>query len=289
MARGIFPTTLDLGLCLGLYVLTLLGLEVGYHRYFTHGAFKTSRPFAVLLAFLGTITFEGGVIWWVGTHKRHHTFSDDEGDPHSPHYERHGGLRGFAYAHLGWLFDRRNINLGVWIEHVRPMYRDPILVFLNRYYFQFGVAFLVFPAVIGGVVGGTWSSAFDAFIWGGLIRVFLVTHAIFSLNSFCHMFGSRPFSGSRDLSRNCGWLALYTLGASWHNNHHAFPRTASNSFSYREIDLAGMVIAVLERLGVVWDVWRPTPDLISAKRAAAKSLPHFLLTEEMRTGGRMPK
>ncbi|MFL6652686.1 MAG: acyl-CoA desaturase [Sulfurifustaceae bacterium] len=263
---GIYPSALDLWLCLGFFLLTLFGLEIGYHRYFAHGAFKTSQWFENVLAVLGTVTFEGGVIWWTGTHKRHHAFSDAEGDPHSPHYELHGGVRGFVYGHIGWLFDPANINLGPWIQHVMPMYRNPFLTFLNRYYFQLGVAFLLLPAVIGWLVAGTAAAAWSALLWGGLIRVFLVTHAIFSLNSVCHMFGTKDFKAPYDESRNNAWIALYTLGASWHNNHHAFPRTASNQFRWWEIDISGMMIGLLERAGIIWDVWRPTKAQVQSRR-----------------------
>lgn len=262
----IYPSTLDLSLCLGFYFLTLLGLEVGYHRYFAHRAFKTSKFFEAVLALLGTVTFEGGVIWWTGTHKRHHAFSDAEGDPHSPYYGRHGGVSGFVYAHFGWLFNPHNTNLGPWIQHVMPMYRDRRLVFMNRYYFQLGLAFLLLLALIGGLASASLKGAWSAFLWGGLVRVFLVTHAIFSINSVCHMFGARPFRHSRDESRNSAWLSIYTLGASWHNNHHAFPRTASNRLRWWELDIAGMVIWLLETLGIVWDVWRPSRELVQARR-----------------------
>lgn len=269
--RQIYPSALDLSLCLGFFLLTLLGLEVGYHRYFAHGAFKTSRWFENVLAVLGTVTFEGGVIWWTGTHKRHHAFSDDDGDPHSPHYTLHGGVRGFIYGHIGWLFNPANINLGPWIQHVMPMYRNHFLTFLNQYYFQLGVAFLLLPAVIGWLVVGTPAAAASALLWGGLIRVFLVTHAIFSLNSVCHMFGTKDFRNPRDESRNNAWIALYTLGASWHNNHHAFPKTASNRFRWWEIDIAGMVIWLLEKTGIIWDVWRPSKELVQSRRVRKKA------------------
>lgn len=263
--RHVFPSALDLTLCFTFYFFTLLGLEIGYHRYFTHDAFKTSKFFERVLAFLGSITFEGGVIWWTGTHKRHHAFSDEDGDPHSPHYQHNGGIRGFVYAHLGWLFNPGNTNLGPWVQHVTPMYQDPYLSWLNRNYFTLSLVFLLLPAAIGFAIGGSIEVAWSAFIWGGLVRVFLVTHAIFSINSVCHMFGSKPFKQPGDHSRNSAWLALYTLGASWHNNHHAFPRTATNQLQWWQLDIAGSVIWFLEKLGVVWDVWRPTMKQIEIR------------------------
>ena len=262
----IYPSVLDLSLCFILFMLTLFGLEIGYHRYFAHGAFKTSKWFEGVLAFLGTLTFEGGVIWWVGTHKRHHAFSDADGDPHSPHYGRGGGAKGFMYAHISWLFDPANINLGPWIQRVMPLYRNPFLTFLNRYYFRLGIVFLLLPGLIGGLVGGTFAAAFSALIWGGFIRVFLVTHAILSLNSVCHMFGTKAFAYPRNESRNVAWFALYTLGASWHNNHHAFPKTASNRFYWWQIDISGMTIWLLEKAGIVWEVWRPSKEAIEARK-----------------------
>lgn len=263
----IYPSALDLWLCFIFFVLTIWGLEIGYHRYFAHGAFKTSKWFEGVLAVLGTASFEGGIIWWAGTHKRHHAFSDADGDPHSPHHPKSGSARGFFYAHIGWLFDAENINLGPWIQHVMPFYRNPFLSFLNRYYFQVGILFLILPGAIGWFVEGTFHAALNAMIWGGFVRVFLVTHAIFSLNSVCHMFGTKAFVQPRNESRNVAWLAFYTFGASWHNNHHAFPRTATNRFRWWEIDICGMTIWLLEKARIVWDVWRPSKAEIEAKRA----------------------
>jgi stearoyl-CoA desaturase (Delta-9 desaturase) len=268
---GQWPSALDLGIFAGFFFLTMLGLEVGYHRYFAHGAFQTSRWLERVLAVLGSTAFHGGVIWWTATHKRHHAFSDAEGDPHSPYAApRSGGARGFLFAHFGWMFQAAALNTGAWTRHVLPMYQDPFLFFLNRHYFLLSVLWLTLPAAAGGLLGGSLAFAWSAFLWGGLARVFLANHAIYSLNSFCHMFGGREFPQIKDLSSNNGWLALVTIGGSWHNNHHAFPRSASNCFRWWQLDIAAGVIWLLEKLGLVWNVYRPSKATVEARRLAGE-------------------
>jgi stearoyl-CoA desaturase (Delta-9 desaturase) len=275
LVYGYYPTALDLTLCGVFFLLTMIGLEVGYHRLFCHGAFKTSVLMERVLAVLGTMAFHGGVIWWVATHKRHHAFSDRDGDPHSPHLPpRNGGYRGFIYGHLGWMLEGENLGIGPWSKHVLPMYQDKFLFFLNRNYFSIGFVGLLVPFLLGLIITRSWEGALTALIWGGLIRVFLVNNAIYSLNSFCHMMGSRDFTVMKDDSRNNIWLALYTIGGSWHNNHHAFPRTASNQFRWWQFDLAGILITAAENLGIAWDVNRPTREQIEARKQSSKEAPY---------------
>lgn len=265
---GQYPTALDLALCATFFALTMVGLEVGYHRYFSHQAFKTSTFFARCLAVLGSMGFQGGVIWWAATHKRHHAFSDVDGDPTSPHLPPHNGsFAGFMYAHFGWMLDPASQNPGRWAQQVAPLYQDSFLFFLNQRYFQISLIGLLIPAALGALIGGSAQAAFGGFLWGGLIRAFLVSHSIYSLNSFCHMMGAVDFPGTRDQSRNNAWLFLPTFGGSWHNNHHAFPRTATNQFRWWQIDISGSLIGLLERFGVVWDVYRPSREAIEARRS----------------------
>lgn len=262
-----WPSGLDLAIFAAFFAATMVGLEIGYHRYFAHGAFQTSRPLERLLALLGSTAFHGGIIWWTATHKRHHAFSDREGDPHSPHVPpRSAGLAGFLYGHLSWMFHASNLNAGHWTQHVLPLYRDRFLFFLNRHYFVLSLFWLLLPAATGALLGRSAEAAWSAFLWGGLVRVFVANHAIYSLNSFCHMFGSREFPRIKDHSRNNAWLSLVTIGGSWHNNHHAFPRTASNRFRWWQIDLAGGMIWLLEKTGAVWNVYRPAKEQVAARR-----------------------
>lgn len=263
----IYPTGLDLALCFGFLCLTMVGMEVGYHRFFAHAAFRTSARMQYALAILGSTALNGGVIWWTAMHKKHHALSDREGDPHSP-YARlaDGRLQALYHAHFGWMFDRGSVALGTWSQHVLPLYRDPVLFWINQHYLVIGVLGILLPSVVGAAITGTWTGAMSALVWGGLIRVFLANHAMFSLNSFCHMFGSKPFASPEDNSRNNAWFVLPTLGGAWHNNHHAFPRTATNQFRWWEFDPAGMAIFALEKLGVIWGVYRPSPEIVAARR-----------------------
>jgi stearoyl-CoA desaturase (Delta-9 desaturase) len=262
-----YPTSLEISLLAVFFLLTMIGLEVGYHRYFAHQAFRTSRLVERVLAFLGSIAMHGGVIWWTATHRRHHARSDSPGDVHSPHVApQEGGVYGFFFAHLGWMFDPAHLQPGEWARRVAPMYRDSYLFFLNRYYLQLSLAGVLLPGSIGWLMQGTADAAFGCMLWGGLIRVFLTNHAIYSLNSVCHMFGRRDYGAPHDESRNNGWLCLWTIGGSWHNNHHAFPRTATNRFRWWQLDIAGSVITFLEKVGLVWDVYRPSAQQIAGRR-----------------------
>ena len=271
---GMPPSVLDISILVVMYFLTLTGIEVGFHRLFTHRSFKANRGLKRALAILGSMAFEGPVIWWAGTHRVHHRFSDKEGDPHSPHLHEPGLLNtvgGFFHAHMGWLFKAQSTRSEGWGSYVPDLYRDKDIFRIHIQYFYWLALGFVIPAVIGGIVTWSWKGTLMALLWGGFVRVFLVNHVFFwCINSVTHTMGTRPFN-SKDLSTNNIWLAIPTLGQSWHNNHHAFPYSAYMSMHWWQIDIGGMVLKVFEKLGWAWDLKQPTPEQIQEKLKDSKA------------------
>lgn len=251
----------DLGLLAFAYVLTIVGETVGYHRLFAHRAFETSRPVRALLAVLGSMTAQGPVVFWVAVHRRHHAYSDREGDPHSPNL--HGGgargvLRGLWHGHVGWMFTDEQTN---WAKFARDVLQDRTLFRIHRQYFFWLGLGLVLPALFGGLVKGTMSGAFDGLVWGGLVRIFLVNQAMWCVGSICHRFGRSPFR-THDRSGNVLWVAFVSFGEGLQNNHHAFPNSARHGLRWWEPDFSGWVIRGLKALGLVWNVKHPTAHAI---------------------------
>ena len=245
----------DLVAFLAVYIPTGLGITVGFHRLFTHRSFKTGPITRGVLAALGSAAIEGPVISWVADHRKHHAFSDEEGDPHSPHVD-HGGLRGLFHAHMGWLFvhDQRALKT----RYAPDLLADPVVSFVNRTFLLWVITGFVVPFAIGYVLGGTLVGALTSLLWGGLIRILVLHHVTYSINSLCHVFGRRDFE-TGDESRNLAWLAIPSFGESWHNNHHAFPTSSVHGLKWWQIDLSSMVIRVMEKLGLAWDVVRFSP------------------------------
>jgi stearoyl-CoA desaturase (Delta-9 desaturase) len=245
----------DLVAFLAVYVPTGLGITVGFHRLFTHRSFKTGPITRGVLAALGSAAIEGPVVAWVADHRKHHAFSDEEGDPHSPHVD-HGGLRGLFHAHVGWLFvhDQRALKT----RYAPDLLADPVVSFVNRTFLWWVLAGFAVPFAIGYALGGTLMAGLTSLLWGGLIRMLVLHHVTYSINSLCHVFGRRDFE-TGDESRNLAWLALPSFGESWHNNHHAFPTSSVHGLKWWQIDTSSMVIRVLERLGLAWDVVRFSP------------------------------
>ena len=240
-----------------MYLICAMGVTVGFHRHLTHRSFKAKKPVRFALAAMGSIAIEGPVISWVADHRKHHAFSDQEGDPHSPHVGHgggwHGTLHGLFHAHLGWLFvhDQR----GKRSRYAPDLLTDPALRFIDRTFFVWVAAGLGLPFVIGYALGGTLAAGLSGLVWGGLVRMAVLHHVTFSINSLCHTFGRRRFE-TTDESRNLAWLALPSMGEAWHNNHHAFPTSAAHGFRAWEIDPSALLIAGLERTGLAWDVQR---------------------------------
>ena len=254
------------------YAVTGLGITVGYHRLFTHRSFKTTRAVRVVLAVLGSMAVEGSVIEWVATHRKHHSFSDRPGDPHSPHADQppgwRGVLRGLVHAHVGWMF--RGKDMANPMRYAKDLLADRDLRFISRTFPLWVVAGLAFPFGLGVALTGSLAGGLTALLWGGLVRIFLLHHATFSINSLCHFFGRSPFR-TGDHSRNLAWLAPLTFGESWHNNHHAFPTSARHGLGRAQPDPGAWFIAALERAHLAWAVVRITPERQRSKISAARS------------------
>jgi stearoyl-CoA desaturase (Delta-9 desaturase) len=252
------------------YLLTGLGVTVGFHRYFTHRSFETKRPVRGALAILGSAAIEGPVISWVADHRKHHAFSDEEGDPHSPHVGHGGGLRGklrgLFHAHMGWLFV--HTQRGSKERYAPDLMRDPLIRWVDRTFFVWVLAGLALAFLLGYALGGTLTAGLTGVLWGGAVRMFVLHHVTYSINSLCHVFGRRPFD-TGDESRNLAWLTLPSFGEAWHNNHHAFPTSAEHGLSRRQIDISALVIRGLERSGLAWNVVRVSPERQAGKAAPA--------------------
>jgi stearoyl-CoA desaturase (Delta-9 desaturase) len=257
LAWGWGMSWLDVGLAVVFYFLTGLGVTVGFHRYFTHGSFKAKRPLRVALAVIGSTAFQGGVTGWVADHRRHHAFSDKEGDPHSPWLFGTGPVamvRGFWHSHMGWILGRDRTNAR---RFAPDLLSDRDIVAVDRLFLPLTIASLLAPAVIGGLASGTWWGALTALFWAGLVRVAVLHHVTWSINSICHMFGDRPFA-ARDRSANVWWLAVLSFGESWHNLHHADPTCARHGVRRGQVDISARVIRLFEWFGWAHSVRWPT-------------------------------
>jgi stearoyl-CoA desaturase (delta-9 desaturase) len=246
----------DCGLLLGMYVLTGLGITVGYHRLFTHRAFETSTVVQFALAVLGSMAVEGPLLKWVAMHRRHHQHSDTHEDPHSPHEQGNGFLgvlRGLWHAHVGWFFQPDPPNLP---HYVKDLHQSGVLRTTSRLFPLWVILGVLIPAALGGLLTGTWSGVATGLLWGGLARIFLVHHVTWSINSICHLWGSQPFR-TGDQSRNNIVFGVLGLGEGWHNNHHAFPTSARFGLRWWQIDPGYWFIRVLAILGLASRVRTP--------------------------------
>jgi stearoyl-CoA desaturase (delta-9 desaturase) len=245
-----------LGLLLGMYSLTALGITVGFHRLFSHRAFETNRVIQLFLAALGSMAAEGPLLKWVALHRCHHQYSDQPNDPHSPHQHGQslgGLLRGLWHAHVGWVFLADPPDLPHYVKDLR----QSRLLRTASTLFPLWVAIgLLIPAALGGLLTGTWMGAVFGLLWGGLARIFLVHHVTWSVNSVCHLSGCRPFR-TNDHSRNNFLFGILALGEGWHNNRHAFPTSARHGLRWWQIDLSYWVIRVLALLGLARKVVLP--------------------------------
>jgi stearoyl-CoA desaturase (delta-9 desaturase) len=255
-----------------LYVLTGLGVTVGFHRLLTHRAFKTTRPIRATLAILGSAAIEGPVISWVADHRKHHAFADREGDPHSPHVGHghgwRGALRGLVHAHVGWLFI--HTHRGRRTRYAPDLLGDPVVSWVDRTFVVWALGGLVTAFGLGWLFGGTLRDGLTGVLWGGAVRMLVVHHVTYSINSLCHFFGRQRFD-TGDQSRNLAWLAPLSLGEAWHNNHHAFPTSAQHGLRRWELDPSALLIRALERVGLAWDVVRVSPERQAARLAALQA------------------
>ncbi|SCL27107.1 stearoyl-CoA desaturase (delta-9 desaturase) [Micromonospora nigra] len=266
VAWGGWLSWTDVGVALFWYVLSGLGVTVGYHRYFTHGSFKAKRWLRVALAACGSLAVQGEIIQWVADHRRHHAFSDLEGDPHSPW--RYGasvwGLtRGLFHAHVGWLFGRELSNR----QRFAPdLLADRDIRRVDRLFPLLVTVSVLGPAAMGGLLTWSWSGALTALFWAGLVRIALLHHVTWAINSICHVYGERPFAVRQgDRAANFWPLAILSFGESWHNLHHADPTSARHGVLRGQIDISARTIWLFERVGAASDVRWPKPERITAK------------------------
>ncbi|MFJ6797811.1 acyl-CoA desaturase [Streptomyces sp. NPDC091268] len=265
LAWGWGVSWLDLGLMVFMYFLACHGITIGFHRYFTHGSFKANRPLRIVLAVMGSMAVEGPLVRWVADHRKHHKYSDHEGDPHSPW--RFGEtlpalMKGLWWAHIGWLFDEEQTDQQ---KYAPDLIKDPAIRRISRDFVYWTIFSLAIPPLVGGLVTMSWWGAFTAFFWGSLVRVALLHHVTWSINSICHAVGKRPFK-SRDRSGNVWWLAVLSCGESWHNLHHADPTSARHGVLRGQIDSSARLIRWFELAGWASDVRWPSASRIDARR-----------------------
>ncbi len=259
----------DLAILVVMYLLTAIGITIGFHRLLTHRAFQTYPWIERTLAVLGSLSVQGSVMDWVADHRKHHAHTDREGDPHSPHVGHGSGLPGLWHAHVGWLMETQ--GQADWKRYASELYEDPTMRKIGRSFPLLAGLSLLVPTVAGYVLHGfTLDGALRGLVWGGLVRIFFVHHITWSVNSVCHFFGSRRFD-VEDHSTNVGWLAVLSLGESWHHNHHAFPRSAYHGLRWWEIDPSGAIIGLMERVGLAWNVVRIAPERQQARTLAGVS------------------
>ena len=254
------------------YIFAGIGITVGYHRLFTHRSFQTFRVVRYAFAIFGQFAVQGNVVSWVANHRKHHQFSDQSGDPHSPHADRGEGFweaaKGLWHAHTGWLFDSdavadRN-------RYARDLIDDRGLRVIAALFVPIVVASLLLPALVGWLwIGGRYGFL-AGLVWGGAVRILLLHHVTWSINSICHYWGRRRFA-VRDESRNVWWLSWLSFGESWHNNHHAFPSSAFHGLRRLEIDPGGWLIWALEKCGLAWRVVRIPADRQALKLPSAST------------------
>ena len=262
----------ELVLLLAMWVVTGLGISVGYHRLFTHRSFKADPWVAAVLAVCGSMAGQGGLVSWVALHRRHHECSDREGDPHSPNLSGNGlkgRLRGLMHSHFLWMRRHEYPNV---VHYAPDLLKDRRLVRVARLYYYWIVLGLLIPAVIGGIVYQSWTGAVSCLFWGGLVRIFVLEHIVWAINSFLHMFGTRPYS-SRERSGNGGIFALLTFGEAWHNNHHAFPESPSFGLDWYRLDPGYWLIKLLAICGLVRDLKVPSESRRESKRISENTHP----------------
>ena len=258
----------DLGLLVGMYIMTALGITVGFHRLFVHRSFETYTWIKVIWAVLGSMALQGPLLKWVGMHRWHHQHSDTLNDPHSP---QHGGagviglLRGFWHAQIGWLFDDDPPGLDRYFKDLSASRALRVTSALFPLWVALG---LVIPAVVGGVLSQSWGGVWTGLIWGGLVRIFLVHHVTWSVNSACHLWGRQPFK-SDDESRNNVLFGILAMGEGWHNTHHAFPTSARHGLRWWQIDVSYWVIRAMTLLGLAWNIKLPNAEAQAKERQTA--------------------
>ena len=260
----------DVALFTAFYLFTGFGVTIGYHRLFTHRSFKASRPLKVVLALGGSMAVEGSLISWCATHRRHHAYSDRDGDPHSPHLDEGPGflgvVKGLWHAHMGWLMSPEVTEESRWAPDLD---KDGDLRWISKMFPWIAVTSFFLPAVIGFAITRSWVGAVTAFVWASLVRIFMLHHVTWSINSICHFYGERPFK-SLDFSTNNWVLSLISFGESWHNNHHAFPTSARHGLGRAQFDISASLIAMFKKFR-----WATDVKVASVKQMASKQIGSF--------------
>jgi stearoyl-CoA desaturase (delta-9 desaturase) len=264
---GVAIHGVHLALLVAMFLATGVGVTVGYHRLFTHRSFRAVAPVRFILGVLGSMAVEGPVLQWAAVHRRHHQHSDDDGDPHSPHL--HGDslgavIKGFLHSHVGWMLLPKPTAVARYVPDLRA---DRVVRVVSRLFPLWVLLGLLIPAALGGLLTLSWTGALLGFLWGGLARVFLVHHMTWSINSVCHIWGTRPFR-SHDESRNNPIMGVLAMGEGWHNNHHAFPASARHGLRWWELDASYGIIRLLVLCRLASEVRVPSPERIAAQRAA---------------------
>ena len=260
------PTATDLALFFTLWALTGFSLSIGFHRLFTHRAFKTILPVRVLLTVFGCMAARSSMITWTAQHRRHHELADHDGDVHSPNLHGHtllGRLRGLWYSHFAWMLEHDYPNV---VHYVPDLLADKPVVKADRMYYRWIALGMFAPALIGGLISHSWMGALTGFLWGGVVRQFVVAQQVSALNSLTHMFGTRPFKMRDNNSHNNALFGVITWGEGWHNNHHAFPASANFGFSWYQLDPGYAVIRMMEWTGLAWDVRLPSTESVAKRR-----------------------
>ena len=256
-----------LAMLVGGWLLTGMGITVGFHRLLTHNSFATYRPIRAFWAMVGALAIEGSPLVWCAVHRRHHEKSDHEGDPHSPLLHDGsflGMLRGLVHAHFGWLFTKHSASPNLQ-RYVPDLINDRLLISMDRAYYIWILLSLAIPTLLGAAITQSWFGAAMGFLWGGAVRIFVTHHVTWSVNSICHVFGKRHFH-TTDNSRNNAVFGILALGEGWHNNHHAFPTSARHGLLWWQFDLSWLVIRAMEKIGLAWDVVLPSQRVLQKRR-----------------------
>jgi stearoyl-CoA desaturase (delta-9 desaturase) len=255
----------DLGLLLGFYIVSALGITVGYHRLFVHRSFETYMWVKFIFAIFGSMAVQGSLLNWAAQHRRHHQHSDTPHDPHSPRHHGSGvlgTLKGFWHAHIGWFFKPDPAGMK---KYVRDLAASKTLKVASNLFPLWILVGLVLPAALGGLLTQSWMGCLTGLVWGGLVRVFLVHHVTWSVNSACHMWGRRPFK-SRDDSRNNAIFGILAMGEGWHNTHHAFPTSVRHGLRWWEIDISYYTIRLMNMVGLAWGLKLPSQQMLLKER-----------------------
>lgn len=257
---SIYPIkALDIYMFIFMWILTIIGVEIGHHRYFSHQSFRASPIIKIILAILATSSGQGPVVAWVTIHRHHHGCSDTKSDIHSPYFKNGkplGFFSGFLFSHFFWKWSYLYPNPNY---YTKDLIRDPVVIKISSYYYQIVIAGVLLPGIIGGIYTNSLQGFISGFLYAGILRLCLCQHVTFLLNSACHLFGSRAYQ-SKDQSRNNGWLSLFTLGGSWHNNHHTYPHLATNAHHWWQIDPSYWLLTFLKKLGLVTNINNKLPN-----------------------------